>query len=259
MATAKLTQKEFIAWMKQSIGKRYDADGWYGFQCYDYANAGWLKLYPGKMLAGAYAKNIAGDNKDIFKGTATIYKNTPSFLAKPGDMCIFPGTYGDGAGHVAWVLSATLNSLTLLEQNWLGGGWTEGGEMGGTGWETVTKRVHNYDPNMIFVRPKFKKLPVPKLSKKVTWAWKGRFTANTTIKVRRSVGLKGSIVDKGSWLYANQWVDFVSVTKKDGYWWIKFKYPTNPSAGYFYLAVCKITDKKERIKSEKYWGKIKWK
>lgn len=30
MATAKLTQKEFIAWLKQSIGKRYDADGWFG-------------------------------------------------------------------------------------------------------------------------------------------------------------------------------------------------------------------------------------
>lgn len=27
MASANLTQKEFIAWMNQSIGKRYDADG----------------------------------------------------------------------------------------------------------------------------------------------------------------------------------------------------------------------------------------
>ncbi|RMI83837.1 CHAP domain-containing protein, partial [Staphylococcus pseudoxylosus] len=91
------------------------------------------------------------------------------------------------------------------------------------------------------------------------WNWSGRFTANTTIKVRRSAGLKGEIVDSGSWIYVNKWVDFVSITKKDGYWWIKFKYPTNPSAGYFYLAVCKITDKDEKIKNEKYWGEIKWK
>lgn len=97
-------------------------------------------------------------------------------------------------------------------------------------------------------------------SKKITWDWKGRFTPNTKIKVRKSPGLKGVVVDKKSWLMdKSDWVDFVSVTKKDGYWWIKFKYPTNPKAGYFYCAVCKITDKNEKIKNEKYWGKIKWK
>ncbi len=93
--------------------------------------------------------------------------------------------------------------------------------------------------------------------KKTTWNWSGRFTANTTIKVRKSPN--GTIVDKGSWIKSGQWVDFVSVTKKSGYWWIKFKFPTNPKAGYFYCAVCKITDKNEKIKNEKYWGKIKWK
>ncbi|MDW4426531.1 amidase, partial [Staphylococcus saprophyticus] len=101
-------------------------------------------------------------------------------------------------------------------------------------------------------------------SKQITWKWKGRFSPNaskTGIKVRRKPGLKGAVVDKASWLFTkDDWVDFVSVTKKDGYWWIKFKYPTNPSAGYFYCAVCKITDKKERLKKEKkLFGKIKYK
>ena len=99
--------------------------------------------------------------------------------------------------------------------------------------------------------------------KKITWKWPGRFYPNaskTGIKVRKNPGLKGKVVDKGSWLYTkDDWVDFISVTKKDGYWWIRFKYPTNPNAGYFYCAVCKITDKEEKIKKEKYWGKIKWK
>ena len=96
--------------------------------------------------------------------------------------------------------------------------------------------------------------------KQITWNWKGRFTANTTIKVRRKPGLNGAVVDKGSWIYKNQWVDFVSVTKKNGYWWIKFKYPTNPKAGYFYMAICKITDKNEKLKKEKnLFGKIKYK
>lgn len=100
-------------------------------------------------------------------------------------------------------------------------------------------------------------------TKKITWNWKGRFYPNapkTGIKVRKQPGLKGSVVDKGSWLYTkDDWVDIVSITKKDGYWWAKFKYPTNPGAGYFYCAVCKITDPKEKIKNEKYYGTIKWK
>ena len=95
--------------------------------------------------------------------------------------------------------------------------------------------------------------------KKITWKWDGRFTANTLIKVRKNPGLKGKQVPKSDWIQAGQWVDFISVTKKDGYWWIRFKYPTNPNACYFYCAVCKITDKEEKIKKEKYWGKIKWK
>lgn len=262
---ATMTQKQFVSWIKSSIGKKYDFDGWYGFQCFDYANAGWSKLYPGSRLAGYSAKNIPDANN--FSGRAKVYRNTPSFLALPGDMVIFPGTYGGGHGHVAWVLSATLNSITVVEQNWLGGGWTYGNAQGGGGWEAATKRTHSYDANMKFVRPIFKgetakKTTTKKTTKKkpqTTWMWKGRFTANTTIRVRRSPSINGAIVNSGSWIYKNQWVDFVSVTKKNGYWWIKFKYPTNPSAGYFYLAVCKITDKKERIKKEKYWGKIRWK
>lgn len=230
-------------------------------QCYDYANAGWNKLFPGTQLSGASAVNIPTDNKSLLNGRATVYKNTPSFLAKPGDMVVFNSNYGGGHGHVGWVLSATLDYVVVVEQNWLGGGWTSGGEQGGTGWETVTKRKHSYDFPMWFIRPKFKSATkAKKPTKRTTWNWKGRFSPSTIIKVRRSAGLKGAIVDKGSWLYGkNDWVDFVSITKKDGYWWIKFKYPTNPSAGYFYCAICKITDKQEKIKKEKYWGSIKWK
>lgn len=176
-------------------------------------------------------------------------------------MVLFNGNYGGGHGHVGWVLSATLNYIIVLEQNWLGGGWTYGGQKGGGGWEKVTKRKHNYDFPMVFVRPIFKKAASKPATttKKITYNWRGRFTANSTIKVRRKPSLKGIVVNSGSWIYKNQWVDFVSVTKKDGYWWIKFKYPSNPNAGYFYCAVTKITDKQEKIKNEKYWGKIKWK
>lgn len=256
---ANLTKSQFVTWLNNSVGHKYDMDNYAGYQCFDYANAGWQKLF-GYNLKGAGAADIPTANN--FSGKATIYNNTPSFLAQPGDLVIFPRSFGNGYGHVAWVVSATLNKLVLTEQNWLGGGWTSGDVWHATGWEATTKRTHAYDPNMIFIRPNFKttaKKPSKKPTKQITWNWKGRFTANSTIKVRRSAGLKASVVGSGSWIYKNQWVDFVSVTKKDGYWWAKFKYPTNPKSGYFYMAIAKITDKKERLKKEKkLFGRIKY-
>lgn len=125
-----------------------------------------------------------------------------------------------------------------------------GNALQASGYERATANLDN------IVAKYYKKDDTP--AEQITWNWAGRFTSNTTIKVRRAPGLSGEIVDSESWIYAKQWVDFVSVTKKDGYWWIKFKYPTNIGAGYFYLPVCEITDEKERIKYEKYWGSIEW-
>lgn len=173
--TAKLTKNEFVKFLNGTIGKQYDFDGYYGFQCFDYANIGWQKLF-GHGLKGDGAIDIPfnKENKQYFKKEATVYENTPDFLAQPGDMVIFNANYGQGYGHVAWVISATLNTITVLEQNWLGYGWTDGIEKGGKGTETVTKRNHAYDTKMWFIRPKFKaesvknetaKKPVSKPSK----------------------------------------------------------------------------------------------
>ncbi|MCJ0918723.1 SH3 domain-containing protein [Mammaliicoccus sciuri] len=151
--TAKLTKSEFVKFLNGTIGKQYDYDGWYGFQCFDYANIGWQQLF-GHGLKGNGAIDIPTHNN--FDNEATVYENTKSFKAEPGDMVVFNANYGQGYGHVAWVISATLNEITVLEQNWLGYGWTDGIERGGKGWETVTKRTHAYDFPMWFIRPKFK-------------------------------------------------------------------------------------------------------
>ena len=44
----------------------------------------------------------------------------------------------------------------------------------------------------------------------------GKFTANSTIKVRKSPGLKGTVVESGSWLYKGNYVPFDQVIKKMG-------------------------------------------
>lgn len=140
-------------WLDQSLGKQYDVDNYAGYQCFDYANAGWMQLFDYR-LKGEGAADIPNVNN--FNGVATVHQNTPEFLAKPGDLVVFNRNYGGGYGHVGWVISATLNTLTVAEQNWLGGGWTSGDIWNGSGWETVTKRQHNYDFPMWFIRPIFK-------------------------------------------------------------------------------------------------------
>lgn len=151
--TAKLTHKDFIKFLNSTVGKQYDEDGYAAYQCFDYANTGWLKLF-GHKLKGEGAADIP--NRNNFNGEADVFQKTESFIAKPGDLVVFSKKYGGGYGHVAWVIEATLDYIVVLEQNWLGGGWTSGDIWNGTGWEKVTKRKHSYDFPMWFIRPKFK-------------------------------------------------------------------------------------------------------
>ncbi|WAW11911.1 lysin [Staphylococcus phage SAP6] len=250
---ASMTRSEFVRFLKSLEGKAIDFDGWYGQQCYDLANYGFNKLFPGYSLGGESACNIPWDNKAMLKDKARVVENTLSYIPKPGTMVIFNNSYGGGYGHVSWVLSANQNQIIVIENNWLGGGWTWGDAQGGGGWEKATVRAHGYDFPMWFIEPNFKD------EVQTTWNWGGKFTADRTIKVRRTPGLRGSIVGAESFIYSGQYVNFDQVIKADGYWWIRFKYPTNPSAGNFYMAVCKITDKWERMLKEKYWGRINWK
>ncbi|EHJ08453.1 N-acetylmuramoyl-L-alanine amidase [Staphylococcus simiae] len=463
------TYQQAISYLKSLEGKAWNPDNAYGYQCFDTVNQYWLYLF-GHMLKGIGAADIPTWNN--FTNEATVYENTLSFQALPGDVVIFNRNYGQGYGHTGIVLSATLNSITILEQNWLGGAyWTPP--------EVTTRRTHGYDFPMWFIRPFYAKATtvnklvskatpvkkaktnkgkkillvaghgkgaysndpgavangynerdfnrkeiIPRVKKylesvgntvvlyggktmnqdlyqdtlygqrvgnysdyglywvknnvkpdaivefhldaaspqasgghviisdrfpaddidkalssalgktvgkirgvtprndllnvnvtgqlnlnyrlielgfitskkdmgyitknidsftkriaeaingrqinapkskpskaKTTWNWKGTFYPNDTIKVRKSPGLSGTEVDPGSWLRnSNDWVPFDQVIKKDGYWWIRFKYQAPGSSDKnFYCAVTEITDKNQKIKNEKYWGKIEWK
>ena len=142
---AKLTQKEAVAYVKSQEGKGWDFDKVYGYQCFDSVNYYWYKLF-GHGLKGAGAADIP--NVNDFTNEAKVYQNTPSFLAKPGDVVVWNRNYGGGYGHVAVVISATLNSFVVIEQNWLGGGLNKT--------EVATKRTKSYDNPMWFIRPHYK-------------------------------------------------------------------------------------------------------
>lgn len=196
----------------------------------------------------------------------TWHANTPSFVPPKGSIGV--ATYGTPTfvkyGHIWIVEKADKNYQHVIEQNW-----------NGQGNLAPKRRVDNYFgcagfwvPNVGKTVPQKAKSVAKKVAAKVPakrmkWNWKGRFFPNAKngIRVRRAPSTSAEIVDKGSWLYTkDDWVDFDQLIKANGYWWCRFKYPTNPKAGYFYCAVGKITDPKERIKNEKeLFGSIKYK
>ena len=91
------------------------------------------------------------------------------------------------------------------------------------------------------------------------WYWAGTFTANTTIAVRSGLGLAKPLVGRASWLKSGQWVNFNRLYYRDGHWWIRFKYPTNPSAGWFFMTVGQkqhgITFRRAN-ELNRLWGKV---
>lgn len=98
--------------------------------------------------------------------------------------------------------------------------------------------------------------------KKYIYNWKGKFTAHKDnddpIVVRTSPGMNGKIVEKNSWIKPGEYVPFDQIIKKDGYWWLRFKYVQKGSSkNDFYMPIGKIEEKHERIKNEKnLWGKL---
>ncbi|EGQ3293761.1 N-acetylmuramoyl-L-alanine amidase [Staphylococcus pseudintermedius] len=141
------TYDEAVKWLDNSVGKQFDFDKAYGYQCYDYTNA-YFNYMTGKVLYGMFAKNIHTDNKATLASIATVYENTEHFLPQKGDIVIFNGRYGGGCGHTAVVNQATLQSFEVIEQNWLEGGWVNNRP----GWEAATRRWHYYDNPMYFIR-----------------------------------------------------------------------------------------------------------
>lgn len=129
-------------------GRGWDFDNFAGYQCFDLVNVYWYHLY-GHGLNGMYAKDIPFQNN--FTNEASVYQNTLSFKAYPGDVVVFGNSYGKGMGHVAIVTNGNVdgnwNKFESLDQNWNHGGINKT--------EKAHKVVHNYDTRsgqMYFIR-----------------------------------------------------------------------------------------------------------
>lgn len=139
-------------------------------------------------------------------------------------------------------------------------------------WEELKRRVNaelqaikkgEAKPAKPVSKPAVKPAPVKK--PKIAWDWAGTFTANTTIAVRQLKkgqtipSLTSTLVGKDSYIHKGQWVNWDRLYYIQGYWWVRFKYPTNPSAGYFYMTAGEkqtgVTFGQANSKN-RLWGKV---
>ena len=209
------TLKQADNYIKNAIGKGFDFDGQYGYQCADLSVDYIYYITDKKVRMWGNAKDLINND---FKGLATVYKNTPSFLAKKGDVFVMGANRGGGYGHTGIVVSATLNTITVIEQNLLGGGATFS--------EVTTKRTHGYDKEMWFIRPKFAKSKTKETVKKVAKAstkkvkpkksWSFKVGGAPIITRIGKPSLKAST---GGSVKPNQTMTFNKLVKSEGFEW----------------------------------------
>jgi surface antigen len=107
-------------------------------QCVDLVNKYIVDVLGYDHIIGTNAK----DFKDRFnKEQFTWIPNTPEAVPQKGDIVVWNGRVGGGAGHVAIVLDANVNTFTSLDQNW-------------SKVERVTIEDHNYNNVSGWLRPK---------------------------------------------------------------------------------------------------------
>ena len=131
---------EFV---KAYNGKATDYDGAYGAQCVDL-----IKLYLDKVFgikpgswgnAKYYWLNYA-EHKPLVEAFSRI-SNTPSFVPKRGDIMVWNGAKGGGAGHIAICTGeGSTSDFYSYDQNWNG--------------KEMHRVKHDYDDVYGVLRPK---------------------------------------------------------------------------------------------------------
>ena len=129
-----MTLDEFV---KKYEGKKIEFDGMYDYQCVD------LVQQYNKDVVGA--PPMSGNGKDYDRNPRpthyAYHKNTLWYIPPRGAIAVWSENVGDGFGHVAIVLDASLMSFTSLDQNWPFGG-------------EVQQVKHNYRNVLSFLVPR---------------------------------------------------------------------------------------------------------
>lgn len=126
-----MTFDEFYA---KYNGKLVDVDGVAGVQCCDLVKAGMKDMYSIPYFSfGGSAKNLWED----FNQIPQLYRNferipnTPEFVPKKSDICVWNGNVGGGHGHCSWGMGeGNTKEFFSFDQNWSG--------------KSAHKQRHNY-------------------------------------------------------------------------------------------------------------------
>ena len=113
------TVDDAVAWLKAQNGVGYDLDNSYGCQCSDFATAYMNWCVSGNPRSGRYA--VVNDNyyPTLAAGDPSnweVIQNYAEFVPQPGDIFISNGALPE-YGHVGMVLSSTVNTATIIDQN----------------------------------------------------------------------------------------------------------------------------------------------
>lgn len=107
-------------------------------QCIDLSNQYIKEVLDLTPIIGTNAKDVGSKfNKDQFDWIV----NTPEAIIQRGDIPVWNGNVGGGAGHIAIALEGGIDSFKSLDQNW-------------SQVERVTLENHNYNNVIGWLRPK---------------------------------------------------------------------------------------------------------
>lgn len=141
--------KSHQQFIDQYLGKQVEYHSYSSgakYQCVDLANQYIIDVLELTPVIGTDAKDFP---LKINTSEFEVIKNTPEFLPKQGDIAVWNGRVGGGAGHIAVVRDgkATLTTFNSIDQNWSKPLY-------------VTLEAHNYSNVSSFLRAKVK--PVEK-------------------------------------------------------------------------------------------------
>lgn len=115
-----MTHPKIEAWIGSAVGRAINPDNAYGLQCVDVADDYAESIFdlPWQQTIGGVggAREFKGRTNDFFTWIDNVVGDESSIPAR-GDLVIYDGDNLNPYGHVAVVLSATAETITVIQQD----------------------------------------------------------------------------------------------------------------------------------------------